>query len=78
VSVGVSEVEAHVGARDVPARREAGLEQQQRAVGVGDDLAVDGDRDVARAAQHVDAVVRVARVLEDLVVSSHHESIAFQ
>ena len=62
------EVDADIGARDVPARREAGLDEQQRAVGLGDDRPVELDADMARAAQHVDAVVRVARVLEDLVV----------
>src|SRR3954454_644864 len=44
---GDEQVEAHVAARDVPAGRQAGLEEKERAAGLGDRLTVDLDLHVA-------------------------------
>src|SRR3954452_18535001 len=57
-----------VAAREVVARRQPGLEGDRRAAAVGQQLAADLDADVARAAATVDAVPRVARMAEDLLV----------
>jgi hypothetical protein len=55
-------------AGQVVARRDARLEEQQRPVALGHQLAVELDPDVARAAPGVDAVERVARMGEDRLV----------
>jgi len=52
----------------VVARREAGLEEYSRPLGLGDDLPVDADLDVPGALQDVHPVVRVPGVDEDLLV----------
>ncbi len=59
---------AHVGGRNVVARRQAGLEQEHRARRIGDGLAGIDDAHAPRRRPHVDAVIRVARVTEGLLV----------
>jgi len=67
--VGVLEqVHPDVGLRHVVPSGQAGLEQQRRLHALGDGDAVDLDADVARAGEHVDARVRIARVREHLLV----------
>src|SRR5215211_2727002 len=53
---------AHVVIRDVPARRQSGLEQPPGAPRLGEQLAVEADLDVARGVEDVDPVVRIACV----------------
>ena len=54
------DVHAHVGARKVVAGGHARLEEQARPRAVGHQLAADPHADAARAAQDVDAVMRVS------------------
>src|SRR3712207_704282 len=54
--------------RSVPARRQPGLEQGERATGLRQRLAVECDLHVARAAVDVEAVERVARVADDRLI----------
>src|SRR3954463_10192144 len=61
-------VHRDVVARQVVARRQPGLEDDRRAPAVGEQLAADLDADVPRPAPPVDAVPRVARMAEDLLV----------
>jgi hypothetical protein len=61
-------VHADVLAREVVAGRERGLEEDARPARRRDLLAVHPHDDAPRRVQHVDPVVRVARVDDDLVV----------
>src|SRR3712207_4611417 len=54
--------------RSVPARRQPGLEQGERATGLRQRLAVECDLHVARAAVDVEAVERVARGADDRLI----------
>src|SRR5581483_3611601 len=56
------EVGDHVLARDVPARRQAGLEQCERTPGLREHPSVQGDTHVAVAAQDVDPVIWISWV----------------
>ena len=62
------QVEPDVDLGQVVARREAGLEEERRLMGVGDRDAVHLDLHVTRAVQDVDPRVRVVGVDEDLLV----------
>ena len=65
---GTRSVAPHVERREVVAGRQPGLEEQDRAPRLGDELTLHVHLHVARRAQRVDALVRVAGVDEDLVV----------
>jgi hypothetical protein len=60
----LEQVEADVLARQVPPDRELGLEQRHGPGRVGQRETVEGHRDVPRAGQDVDPLVRVVRVAE--------------
>lgn len=58
----------NVFALDIPARYEAGFEQDDRADHVGDDSIADPDGQMARGLPDVDTVVRVGGVADDALV----------
>src|SRR5262249_24512943 len=64
-----------IGAQDVPARREAGLIEDERPLGIGDDAVMMPDHEVTGGLANVDAVVAVSGMACDLFVllveSSH-------
>lgn len=60
-------LQSDVFRRQIETRRQMRLEQQHRAMAVGDRLAVEPDLHVARALQHVDAGIGIAGVDEDFL-----------
>ena len=59
-----------VGAWNVPARREAGLVEDQRSLGIGDDPVTMADHEVTGGLADVDAVVAVGGMAHDRSSSS--------
>ena len=55
----------NVGASNVPARREAGLVEDYRPLGIGDDAVTMADHEVAGGLANVDAVVAVGGMAKD-------------
>src|SRR5258708_1905424 len=54
-----------VGTCNVPARREAGLVEDYRSLGIGDDAVTMADHEVTRGPADVDAVVAVGGMAQD-------------
>ncbi len=54
--------------RDVVTRRQAGLEEELRPVGLGDDLCVHADPDVPGALEDVHPMVRAVGMAVDLLI----------
>ena len=57
-----------VGARNVPARREAGLVKHQRPLRIGDDAVTLADQEAPGGLTDVDAVIAVGGMAEDSFV----------
>src|SRR5262249_6196889 len=58
----------NVGTRNVPARREAGLVESQRSLGIGNDAIAVTDHEVAGGLADVDAMVTIRGMTHDSFV----------